>query len=118
MTTYTPDTAKTNPAARYLDEQRKSLLVAKIEQLAGTRFSIILTAKWETSDTVTAERRGELRSELSSLRALYMDQIDEIAMTFGVQTAMEIKEEVERTVSIPKEMNPSRMPIESDQLYF
>ena len=37
----------------------------------------------------TPERRAELRDDLRLLRKHYGDKIDEIAMTFGVQQAME-----------------------------
>ena len=118
MPTYTTGAASINPATRYLDEQRKMKLAASAEELAGIRFSIMLTAKWEASDSQTPERRGELRAELSILRSLYLNQIDDIAMAFGVQEAMDLKDEVERTVTVPKEMSLSEMPIETDELYF
>jgi hypothetical protein len=44
------------------------------------------------------------------LRKHYGDKIDEIAMTFGVQQAIETRDEVERTVVVPVEVKPSANP--------
>jgi hypothetical protein len=110
--------ASITPAARFLDQLERALLAGQTDELAGLRFSILLTSKWEASDTVPGERRAELRQELSILRSLYLNQLDEIAMSFGVQKAIELKEEIERTVSIPEDMCPSAMPTEWEELYF
>ena len=118
MPTYMCDDASVNSVADSIKKQKKLLLAAKREELAGLRFSIILTAQWEASDTLPADRRAELRTELFNLRSLYLDKIDEIAMSFGVQKAIQTKEEIERTVAIPNDMTPDMMPIESEQLYF
>ena len=118
MSTHILDTASIKPTARSLDELESALLAAQTDELAGLRFSLLLTGKWEASDTLPAERRAELREELSNLRSLYLDQIDEIAMTFGVQTAIDVKEEIECTVAIPDDMRPSEMPLDQEELYF
>jgi len=118
MSTQFLDTASIQPTARSLDELERALLVAQTDELAGLRFSILLTGKWEASDLLPAERRAELRDELANLRSLYLDQIDEIAMTFGVQAAIDVKEETERTVVIPDDMRPSEMPLDREELYF
>ncbi len=68
------------------------------------RFSIILTARWADSDSESAERRAELRGDLAQLRKHYGDKIDEIAMTFGVAKAMKAKEDVERSVVVPRDL--------------
>jgi hypothetical protein len=68
------------------------------------RFSIILTARWADSDSESPDRRAELRADLAQLRKHYGDKIDEIAMTFGVDQAMKAKEEVERTVVVPRDI--------------
>jgi hypothetical protein len=98
------DPASINPAARYVRESREALLAYDIEELAVLRFSIILTARWEASGSEEPDRRAELRSELAILRKHYGDKIDEIAMTFGVVAGMNAKEEVERTVVVPRDM--------------
>ena len=110
--------ASITPAARCLDQLESALLAGQTDELAGLRFSILLTAKWESSETVSGERRAELRHELSILRSLYLNQLDEIAMSFGVQKAIYLKEEIERTIAIPEEMCPSAIPAEWEELYF
>src|ERR1700691_6230459 len=102
---YAPlDVAMAGPASIYIRETRAELLTYETEELAALRFSIILTARWEASDSETPDRRAELRADLALLRKHYGDKIDEIAMTFGVEQAMKAKEEVERTVVVPCEM--------------
>ncbi len=97
------------PASRYIRETREVLLAYETEELAALRFSIILTARWAESDDEDPERRAELRDDLVLLRKHYGDKIDEIAMTFGVEQAMKTKEEVERTVVVPRETKPFSM---------
>jgi hypothetical protein len=89
------------PATRFVQQQREQLFASEMEELAGLRFSIIITAKWEASGEEDQQRREELRFELEDLRARYADKIDQIAMTFGVAQAMQAKEEVERNVTMP-----------------
>jgi hypothetical protein len=103
---YAPlDAALVGPASNYIRETRAELLSYETEELAALRFSIILTARWEASDSETPDRRAELRADLALLRKHYGDKIDEIAMTFGVEQAMKAKEEVEQTVVVPREMH-------------
>ena len=104
------DLATIGPASRYIRETRDELLTYETEDLAAVRFSIILTARWADSDDETPERRAELRGELELLRKHYGDKIDEIAMTFGVQQAMQTRDEVERTVIVPVEVKPIANP--------
>ena len=118
MSTHLLDAVSIGPASRCAHEKHESLLAANTEELAGLRFSIILTAKWEVSACADAERRDELRSELAGLRRRYSQKIDEIAMTFGVQNAMKAKDEVERTVAIPLGMKPLMTQGEDGQLCF
>jgi len=100
------DPSLMGPASRYIKDSREALLAYETEELAALRFSIILTARWEASDEEDPEKRAELRADLSLLRRHYGDKIDEIAMTLGVEKAMKVKEEVERTVVVPREMKP------------
>ena len=97
------DPALIHPASRYISETREALLACDIEELAVLRFSIILTARWESSGCEAPDRRQELRNELAILRKHYGDKIDEIAMTFGITAGMNAKEEVERTVMVPRD---------------
>jgi hypothetical protein len=97
------------PVSRYVNESREALLVYDIEELAALRFSIILTARWASSDGEEPERRAELRADLRLLRKHYGDKIDEMAMTFGVEQAMRTQEDVERTVILPREIKQLRM---------
>jgi hypothetical protein len=105
------DLANIGSASRYIRETRVELLDYETEELAALRFSIILTARWATSDDEPPERRAELRDELEMLHQHYGDKIDEIAMTFGVQQAMERQSEVERTVVVSRDMKPIPMKI-------
>ena len=100
------DLANIGPASRYIREMSVELLDHEKELLAALRFSIILTARWVASEDEALGRRAELRGELKLLRNHYDDKIDEIAMTFGVQQAMETQSEVERTVIVPIELKP------------
>lgn len=88
------------------------------QELCSLRFSIILLARWEASPNLQKDNLAELRDELADLRVLYFDKIDEIAMTFGVQQAIETKDTVERNVTVPKDMMPPMKPKEQEQLYF
>jgi hypothetical protein len=109
---YAPlDLAANGPASRYIRETSIELLNYETEELAALRFSIILTARWAASDNETPERRAELREELELLRRHYGDKVDEIAMTFGVQQAMERQNQVERTVIVPRDVKPIPMRI-------
>ena len=120
MSTYTCGVASINSVADYLEEPKRMLLAAKREELAGLRFSIILTARWETAAGEDLERRNELRAELADLRREYSQKVDYLAMTFGIQSAMDAKEEVERSVVVPlgMELDFSIAQGEDDGLYF
>ena len=100
------DLATIGPASRYIRETRIEMLEYESEELAALRFSIILTARWAASDDEVPGRRAELRGELAELRKHYGDKVDEIAMTFGVQQAIQTADEVERTVVVPLELKP------------
>jgi hypothetical protein len=118
MSTNLLDEVSIGPATRFAHEKHEASLAADTEELAGLRFSIILTALWEASANVDVEHRNQLRSELAGLRRNYSETIDQIAMTFGVQKAMKAQKEVERTVAIPLGMKPLMKPSEDNQLYF
>ncbi|MGH9561964.1 MAG: hypothetical protein ACRD3S_10965 [Terracidiphilus sp.] len=94
------------PASSYIRETREALLAYETEELGALRLSIILTARWEASEDESPEQRAELRADLALLRRHYDDKIDEIAMTFGVTSAMKAKERVERTVTVPRDLRP------------
>ena len=108
------DAALISPASRYAHESH----AASIEELAGLRFSIILTAKWEAiaSNDQDVERRNELRAELKNLRRQYSEKIDDIAIAFGIQNAIDAKQEVERTVAIPLDMDMPTTPSEDEDI--
>jgi hypothetical protein len=112
MSTHLLDTALIGPASNCVQAKQQILLAANLEELASLRFSIILTARWERSASEDLERREELRDELARLRCQYSEKIDEIAMTFGIQTAMNAKDEVEHTVTVPKGLDHALAPIE------
>ncbi len=101
------------PASLYVKETREAMLAYEIADLAALRFSIVLTARWETSHRQDAQQRAELRADLAILRGHYEEKIDEIARTFGVEEAMKAQEDVERTVIVPCDMQP--LVIEYDE---
>jgi len=100
----------TAPASQRTHEQAEPHLAVVTGELATLRFSVILTAKWVSSEVESAERSTELRNELVELRRLYDDKIDQIAMTFGVQRAIKAKEEVERTVTLSRGIKSRTAP--------
>lgn len=104
------DLAANGPASRYIRETSIELLDYEIEELAALRFSIILTARWAASDNETPDRRAELRDELALLRKHFGDKVDEIAMIFGVQQAIETQNQVERAVVVPRDAKPISTP--------
>lgn len=104
------DAVARNPGTRSSEVRPDDPLDALIDELAGLRFSLILTARWEASSTEDWGRREELRARLATLRRRYADKIDEIAMTFGVPDAMRAQEYVERSVAVPRGI---RLPMES-----
>ena len=100
------DATSNGPPAQCGEES----LAASIEELARLRFSIVLTANWEAHGSEDALSRKELRDDLDQLRALYFEKIDRIAMTFGVQQAMDAKDEVERRITVPHSGRPAAYP--------
>jgi hypothetical protein len=83
-------------------ETETANLATAREELASLRYMVILTARWESSDSLHAKRRAQLRSDLAQLRTSYSQKIDQIAMTFGIQQAMEAKEHVEHRITVPR----------------
>lgn len=114
MSAHTMNFLSIGPASRFAQEKQQESLTASIDELAGLRFSILLTARWEASDAIDLDRRSDLRAELADLRRLYFDKLDEIAMTFGVDHAINARESVESAVTVPVEMNP---PIETGDAF-
>jgi hypothetical protein len=106
------------PASVYIRLKHETNLAAMTQELASLRFSIILLARWEASRSVDQQNLAELREELAHLRELYLEKIDDIAMTFGVQQAIDAKENVECSVAVPKNMMPPMKKQEQEQLYF
>ena len=81
-------------------------LTALNEKLASVRYLIILTARWAESDSIGRERRRQMNRDLVRLRKEYSALIDDVAMNFGIQAAMDAKEGVERNVMVPKGIKP------------
>jgi hypothetical protein len=90
-------------------------LATATEKLAALRFLIILTARTEASEATEPERRKHLRGDLARLRAEYFNKIDEIAMHHGVQAAMDAREDVECTITVPR---GARLPMRREQAWF
>jgi hypothetical protein len=120
MTTQFLDSVSTGCGPWNAHEKQGNLLAASTNELASLRFSIILTARWEAAAFQDLERRNELRAELADLRCQYSQKVDYLAMTFGIQSAMDVKEEVERNVVVPlgMELDFSIMQGEDDGLCF
>lgn len=118
MSTAVLDQAALIPAAIHVRIRREPNLDAFYQELAGLRFSIVLLARWQSADTLDEDNRAELREELSHLRKLYFDAIDEMAMSFGIAQAMGAKDEVERNVEVPPDMMPPMAARHNEQLYF
>jgi hypothetical protein len=118
MSTAVLDRAALIPATLYARLRREPNRSAFLEELASLRFSIVLLARWQASDYVEKENRDELCHELARLRSLYFDTIDEMAMAFGVQQAMNAQKQVERTVEVPPDMLPPVSAGEDGQQYF
>jgi len=91
-------------------------LAASIETLAHLRYSVVLTASWEVFGDRDALRRRELHEDLERLHALYFDKIDRIAMAYGVQRAMDAKEDVERRITVPHSIRPAVWSIEEGEM--
>jgi hypothetical protein len=118
MSTAVLDTAALIPASLRARLKREPNFAAFLQELTGLRFSIVLLARWQASDSVAEENRAELRGELAHLRKLYFETIDEMAMTFGVQHAIDAQKQVESTVQVPRNMMPPLKHREQEQLFF
>ena len=118
MSTAITEPAALIPASLYARLRRESTLDAFHQELAGIRFSIVLLSRWRSSPGLDAANRAELREELTHLRSLYLDTLDELAMAFGVQRAIETRQEVERTVEVPRGMMPPLSDSEDDSREF
>lgn len=116
MSTGVLNPAPIMPACVYVRLKHETNLAAMTQEVASLRFSIVLLARLDESRTVAKRDLAELRTELADLRKLYFDKIDEIAMTFGVQQAMDTKAEVERSVFVPEGIVPQLHSHESEQL--
>lgn len=81
-------------------------LIALTEKLASLRYLIILTARWEGSDTIGRERRVLMNRDLVNLRREYSEVIDDIAIACGVQAAMDAQHLTERNVMVPRDIQP------------
>lgn len=96
------DAAPSSPHLQHTQSEREYQLAVAREELASLRFATILTARWEAAARSDVMRRNEMRADLKTLRRQYSEKIDEIAMNIGVQSAMDVQKEVERSVFVPK----------------
>lgn len=106
------------PANGTVPEQTpKETLASATEKLAALRFFILLTARREALEGVDHEAREQIESDLVWLRSQYSDMIDEIAMRYGVQQAMDAKRDVDHQVTVPREWPPLNIH-ETEQAWF
>jgi hypothetical protein len=103
MSIQTQIASSTDPVIECVFDREEAQYAAKTGELAGLRLSVLLTAKWESEEDAGTDSREQLRAELDHFRNLYFDKIDEIAMTFGIQKAMDAKRNVEHSVELPLE---------------
>ena len=103
MSLATVENLSLSPGTSHTCERKEAPLAGAIDELIRLRFSILLTARWAEGETEDPERCRDLRVELVELRKLYFDGIDEIAMKFSVQQAIDAEEEVERDVVLPRD---------------
>lgn len=85
-------------------------LTTLTDKMAELRYLILITARWEGSDSVGRAKRTVMRNDLVRLRKEYANRIDEIAMNYGVQQAMDAQRDVERRVQLPAHVAPSSRP--------
>lgn len=106
------EAASTSTSFVHTYAERECRLAVAREELASLRFATILTARWEVAARNDVARRNEMRADLKTLRRQYSEKIDQIAMNFGIQCAMDAKEEVERSVFVPKFEDAPELPDE------
>ena len=106
------DAVPTSQSFVHTHAEREYLLAVAREELASLRFATILTARWEASASKDAMRRNEMRADLATLRRQYSQKIDEIAMSFSIQDAMDAQKEVERSVFVPRFEDAPELPDE------
>ena len=100
-----------------MEAQPASLASARAE-LARLRYMAILTARWESSNGFDSRNSAALRNDHTQIRSLYSEKIDEIAMTFGIQQALDAQDYVERNVVVPQSARMPGMQHEEDDLEF
>lgn len=98
-------------------ESAQNNLATATEKLAALRFFILLTARREGMESADPEGSEHVHNDLVWLRAQYFDMIDDIAMRYGVQQAMDAKHAVEREVTVPRDW-PSMMTEDAEQAWF
>ena len=98
MLTFLPNVAEERQLPLVEDDRNQSPIKGATEALKRLRFTIVTTGQVEADSRIRLTERVKLRSELAELRAWYLDQVDEIAMQFGVAGALKIKKQVEKDI--------------------
>lgn len=106
MSTFIVDTPSSWTFDPFENEASRNLFSSHVREISDLRFKIVLTATWEASKNLPDARRGALKYELRRLRESYMDALDDLAMTFGVDNAIRAQSQVERSVRVPPDMLP------------
>lgn len=109
-------TATLHPPTAPVETTPQNLATAT-EKLAALRFFILLTARREGLESADPEASEHMHNDLVWLRAQYFDMIDDIAMRYGVQQAMDAKQAVEHEVSVPRDW-PSVMSDDGAPAWF
>ncbi len=81
-------------------EASEALLSDATVELAHLRLLLVAKMQWRPHGVGSPSHAyAAQRAEVRRLRNRYFEKIDEIAMRFGVQAAMNAQDEVERTLA-------------------
>ena len=80
------------------NDQNLSPIHGATEALQRLRFTIVTKARTMGDSRTPKSDRAQLNTELTELRARYLNKVDEIAMQLGVAEALNIKKQVEKEI--------------------
>jgi len=115
MTASLLDSAPIVPASVHAHFRHETTLAAMTQELASVHSSMLVLVRSAKPHSLDAGDLARVREEVAQLRVLYFEKIDEIAISFGVQRAIEAKESVECSVKILSGMLPPAPNQESEE---